>query len=87
MSERPRRLRWWGAPTALPKHPYRDTLIVYGLFAGLVVVLGVVTGGSLRKAVTAAVVVFVVATAWSMLAWRRRLRAAVRESEREEVSK
>ncbi len=86
MSGRPRRLRWgFGAPAAMPKHPYRDTLIVYAVLAGLVVVLTAATGGSLRKGVTVAAIVFVVATAWSMLGWRRRLSAA-RRAEQEEVS-
>jgi len=87
VSERPRRLRWGsGAPATMPKHPYRDTLIVYAVLAGLLVALTVVTGGSLRRGVTVAAIVFVLATAWSMLSWRRRLHAA-RRSEQEEVSK
>ena len=51
-----------------PKHPYRDTLIVYGAFAVLVVLFAWLTGGGVAKAVLIAVVFFVVASAWSVIA-------------------
>ena len=42
---RPRRLRWGVPEQPLPKHPYRDTLILYGVFAALIVLVAWLTGG------------------------------------------
>ncbi len=71
-----KRLRWdsphGGRP--LPKHPYRDTAVLYAAFAVIVVVIATATGGSLVKAVITAIIVFVVATLWSWRMWRNRLR-------------
>ena len=58
----------------MPKHPYRDTALVYGGLAVLVVLLTVVTGGSLRRAIVVAIFVYVAATLWSWRIWRNRLR-------------
>ena len=60
------------------KRPYRDSALVYGVFAVIVVVVAVVTGGRLLWAVVAAVGAFVFATLWT---WRS-LRA--REEEQKE---
>jgi hypothetical protein len=71
--EKPRHLRW-GLPEApVPKHPYRDSMLVYGFFAALVVLLAWITGGSVAKAALIAVVVWVAATIWSIARWRQRL--------------
>ena len=59
---------------ALPKHPYRDTALVYAGLAGLVVVLALLTGGSLARALVTAALVYVAATLWSWRIWRNRLR-------------
>jgi len=70
------RLFYW--PVEEPRrpvtHPYRDTMIVYAVLALVVVGLALVTGGSLGKAVVIAALFYVAATAWSLAAWRRRLR-------------
>jgi Flp pilus assembly protein TadB len=74
--ERPttRHLRW-GLPEApTPKHPYRDTMLVYLGFALVIVVVGWATGGSVVKALVVAAVVFVAATGWSSARWHQRLR-------------
>jgi hypothetical protein len=79
-----KRLRW-EAPRRegrVPKHPYRDTAIVYAVLAALVVVLALATGGSVARAVVTAALVFVAATLWSWRIWRNRLRARAREDER-----
>ncbi len=70
----------WDAPVerTTPKRPYRDTLLVYGGMAVLVVVIALVTGGGLVRAVVFASVFFVVATLWSWRNWRNRLRAEQR---------
>jgi hypothetical protein len=73
---RPRRLQWGLPEPPPPKHPYRDTLLVYGVLALLVVFFAWVTGGPIGKAFVVAAVVFVIASGWSVLHWRMRLRRA-----------
>ncbi len=70
-----RRLQWGLPAPPPPKHPYRDTLIVYGVLAILIVVVAWVTGGAVGKAVVIAAFFFVVASLWSLYRWRSRLRA------------
>jgi Flp pilus assembly protein TadB len=74
----------WGSgpPTSLPKRPYRDTVIVNGGLAVLIVVVAWLTGGRIRNAIVIAAAFFVVATAWSFRAWRNRLREADAEARR-----
>jgi len=71
-----KRLRWdsldRGRP--VPKHPYRDTAILYGVLAVLIVVIAYATDGDVVNAVVTALLVFVVATLWSWRTWRNRLR-------------
>ncbi|MFL5922661.1 MAG: hypothetical protein ACJ74S_01680 [Gaiellaceae bacterium] len=74
-----RRLHWGVPESPPPKHPYRDSLIVYGVLAVIVVLVAWATGGNVRGAVFVAAVFFVVATAWSMVRWRSRLRAEAAE--------
>ena len=72
-----KRLRW-EAPSEqrpLPKHPYRDTAIVYGGMAVVVVLVSVLTGGDVAKAILIAGMFFLVATLWTWRNWRNRLRA------------
>jgi hypothetical protein len=71
-----KRLRW-EAPTEehpLPKHPYRDTALVYGGMSAVVVILAGLTGGDIKTAIVIAVLFFVVATLWTWRHWRNRLR-------------
>jgi membrane protein implicated in regulation of membrane protease activity len=66
---------WWsGSKRPVPKHPYRDTAVVYGVLAALVVVFAAATGGDVVKAVIVAVVVFVGATAYSWWYWYDRIK-------------
>jgi membrane protein implicated in regulation of membrane protease activity len=70
-----RRLQWGGVPeTPPPKHPYRDTLLVYAGLAFVIVLVAWVTGGDVLHALVIAAVFYVVASAWSITRWRRRLR-------------
>jgi hypothetical protein len=74
---RQRRLRW-DAPSregSIPKHPYRDTALVYGGMAIVVVLVAWATGGGVAKAITIAGLFFLAATLWSWRNWRNRLRA------------
>jgi membrane protein YdbS with pleckstrin-like domain len=71
-----KRLRWEPPESkrSLPKHPYRDSALLYGALAVLVVVISVATGGGFVRALVYAVVVFIIATAWSWRSWRNRER-------------
>lgn len=69
-----RRLRW-ERDRAVPKRPYRDSVIFYGVLAVLVVAVSAATGGDLVRAVIAAAAVFVGATGYSWWRWRERLRS------------
>jgi hypothetical protein len=74
-----KRLRWdTPIEKTTPKRPYRDTALVYGGMAVLVVVIALVTGGGIVRAVVFAGIFFVVATLWSWRNWRNRLRAEQR---------
>ena len=67
-----RKLRWDGTPRTIPKHPYRDSAIVYAVLAGVVVGVTALTGGNMRAALIIAPVLFVVATGYSWWRWRQR---------------
>jgi membrane protein implicated in regulation of membrane protease activity len=77
---RPRRLQWELPERPPPKHPYRDTMLVYGAFAVIIVLLAWVTGGGVAKAALVAVIFFAVASAWNVYRWRIRARAAARRN-------
>jgi membrane protein implicated in regulation of membrane protease activity len=77
---RPRRL-FWGVPEQPPpKHPYRDTLIMYAVFAVLIVLVAWITGGGVERAIVVALLFYVVASAWSVSRWRNRLREEAAET-------
>jgi hypothetical protein len=59
---------------SIPAHPYRDTAIVYGVMALLLVVVAGVTGGNLGRAAVVGAVFWVAATAWSWWRFRGRIR-------------
>jgi hypothetical protein len=69
-----RKLRWDGTPRTIPKHPYRDSAILYAVLAGVVVGVTALTGGNMRAALIIAPVLFVVATGYSWWRWRQRER-------------
>ncbi len=73
MSKQPRHLRWGLPEQPVPKHPYRDSMLVYGFFALVVVLLAWLTGGSVAKAVVIAAAVWLAATVWNVVRWRQRL--------------
>ncbi|HTR96291.1 MAG TPA: hypothetical protein VMH61_00170 [Candidatus Acidoferrales bacterium] len=76
---RPRVFRWGMPETPTPQHPYRDTFLVYGAIAILIVLFGWLTGGNVVRAALVALAVFVAASAWSAASWRRRLRREAAE--------
>lgn len=69
-ARRSRRLVWNPPADAPRRRSLRDHAVVYAALAAFVVVFGVLTGGSLVRAIGYAVVVFVLATGWT--AWRLR---------------
>ena len=77
-STKKKRLRWDGSRTA-PAHPYRDSAILYGLLAGVVVGVTALTGGNMRAALIIAPTLFVIATAYSWWRWRKREREEAKE--------
>jgi hypothetical protein len=67
-----KRLRW-DADRPLPKRPYRDSAVAYGVLAALVVVVALATGGGVARALAIAAIFYVAATGWSWWRWRERL--------------
>jgi hypothetical protein len=63
----------------VPKHAYRDSALLYGALAIIVVLVVWGTGGDVARAVFFAAGAFVVATAWSWRSFRNRLRQEARE--------
>jgi membrane protein implicated in regulation of membrane protease activity len=57
----------------LPKHPFRDSAILYGVLAAIVIVVGTLTSGDVLNAVAVALAFFVLATGYSWWRFRRRL--------------
>jgi membrane protein implicated in regulation of membrane protease activity len=72
-SKPPRHLRWGLPESPIPKHPYRDTMLVYGFFAVLVVLLAWLTGGNIPKSIVVAFVVWLAASVWGIARWRQRI--------------
>jgi hypothetical protein len=79
---KPRRLRWGVPEPPPPKHPYRDSLILYGVLAVVIVVIAWATGGGVVRAVVIAAAFFVLASANSVYRWRDRLREAEERARR-----
>ena len=59
----------------LPRRPYRDSAMLYGLLAVLVLGFALLTGSDLVRALIVAVAFFLAATAWSWFRFRQRLAA------------
>ncbi len=62
------------ARTPLPKHPYRDSAIAYGVMASVLVLAAVLLGGDVARTAAVAAGFFVFATAWSWWRFRARIR-------------
>jgi Flp pilus assembly protein TadB len=56
----------------LSKRPYRDSALIYGAFAVIVIVVAVVTGGRVLWAVVLAVGAFMFAMLWTWRSLRER---------------
>jgi hypothetical protein len=67
----------------LPKHPYRDSAIAYGVMAVVLVLASVLLGGDVARTAAVAAGFFVFATAWSWWRFRGRiLEEAARAAEK-----
>jgi hypothetical protein len=73
---KPRRLQWGLPESPPPKHPYRDSVILYAALAIILVLVAWLTGGAVGKAAAVAVLFFCVAVGWSMVRWRSKIREA-----------
>jgi predicted tellurium resistance membrane protein TerC len=71
------------AGVPIPKRPYRDSVIVYGVLAALIVLVAYLTSGSVLRAVVYAAVFFVLATAYNW--WKFRAKLAEEERRRASV--
>jgi hypothetical protein len=70
-----KRLRWETPERRpVPKHPVRDSALVYALMAAVIVGVGVATGGSIGRSLVIAVLFYVAAMAWAVFRWRQKLR-------------
>jgi membrane protein implicated in regulation of membrane protease activity len=58
----------------IPAHPYRDTALVYGVMAVLLIVVASLTGGDKLRGLLVAAVFFLVATTWSWWKFRGRIK-------------
>ena len=64
----------WEGPKHSPRHPYRDSAVLYAVLVGVLVGVTALTGGDVRRAIYIGVALFVVATAYSWWRWRERSR-------------
>ncbi len=63
-------------PPPLPRHPYRDSALLHAVFALVIIVVALFTGGSIVTAFLVACGYFVLATAWSWVRFHQRLKVA-----------
>jgi Flp pilus assembly protein TadB len=66
-------------PVRRRPRPYRDSLLIYGAFGLIVIVIGVATGGEVLQVVIAGVAAFLLATGLQWRALRRREREREQE--------
>ena len=57
----------------LPKKPFRDSAIIYGVLSGIVLVVGLLLGRGVRWSLIAAVGSFVLATSYAWWRFQRRI--------------
>jgi membrane protein implicated in regulation of membrane protease activity len=69
-----KKLRWETPARPIPKHPYRDSALLYAFFAVVFVGVTALTGGDVPRSVGIAFALFVIATAYSWWRWRERIR-------------
>jgi hypothetical protein len=63
------------AGRSIPARPYRDSALLYGALAVVIVVISLLTGGDVARAAVVAAVFWVLATGWTWFRFHRRLAA------------
>ncbi|HEX5448785.1 MAG TPA: hypothetical protein VFW85_01860 [Gaiellaceae bacterium] len=66
-----RRLRWNAPASASSKHRLRDTLLLYGGFSLVILILGVALGRGVGRTLAIAAAVFVLSSLWAIYRLRR----------------
>ena len=66
-----RRLRWNIPTTSSSKHRLRDTILLYGGFSVVILILGVALGRGFGRTLVIAAVVFILSSLWAMYRLRR----------------
>jgi hypothetical protein len=64
----------------LPRHPYRDSAIFYGVLSAILIGVTYATGGGMLRAVLVGIGFFVIATAFSWYRFRTKLAEREQES-------
>ena len=59
----------------IPAHPYRDSALVYGTMALVLVAVALLTGGSVGRTILAAFLFFAISTTWSCWTFWKRIKA------------
>lgn len=72
-------MKWEVPSVPESRRPFRDSLIIFGVLAILIVVFATLTGGDLARALFAAAAFFVAANAWTWWRLRRRIDQEGRE--------
>ena len=67
-----RRLRWNVPSTSTSKHRLRDTIVLYGGFSVVILILGVALGRGFGRTLVIAAAVFVLSSLWAVYRLRRR---------------
>jgi hypothetical protein len=77
-----RRLKWGVPEPPPPKHPYRDTVLVYAGLAVVIVIVAWLTGGGVPRAAAVAFIFFVVASGWTIFRFHSKLRGQRADEQR-----
>ncbi len=72
-------------PPPLPRHPFRDSALLHAVFALVIIVVALLTGGSVVTAFLVACGYFVLATGWSWMRFSQRLKATAETDSSEAV--
>ena len=68
--------------TRIPKRPYRDSALFYGVIAIVFVVIVALSGGNLMLGIPVALGCYVIATGYAWWKFRQRIRLAEEEESR-----
>jgi hypothetical protein len=69
-----RKFRWESPARRIPRHPYRDSAVVYAILAGVYIGLTALTDGNVRNSLIIGAALFVAATAYAWWRWHERIK-------------